>query len=84
MAGLDCTVKLCEEFIINDLNTNGYSKKELDQIFKLKQKEYIYNENDKSKNYTAENLIISMVLRTILKTRRLRMLEINLELELTW
>ena len=48
--GLHSEVKvICEELKINDLNTNGYSKKELDQIFKLKQKEYIYNEIDKSK-----------------------------------
>ena len=39
--GLHSEVKvICEELMINDLNTNGYSKKELDQIFKLKQKEY--------------------------------------------
>ena len=39
--GLHSEVKvICEEFMINDLNTNGYSKKELDQIFKLKHKEY--------------------------------------------
>ena len=41
--------EICEELMINDLNYNGYSKKELDQIFKLKQKEYIYSEIDKSK-----------------------------------
>ena len=35
--------EICEELMNNNLNYNGYSKKELDQIFQLKQKEYIYS-----------------------------------------
>ena len=48
--GLQSEVKeICEELDITDLNGNCYRKKELDQIFNLKQKEYIYNEIEKSK-----------------------------------